>query len=1222
MSVGFTESVVEEAALEWFAELGYSTLAGPEIAPGELLAERDSFADVVLVKRLLGALYSLNPNLPTEAIDDALRKITRSEAPSLIANNRALHRMRVDGIEVEYRRVDGSIAGDRVLLIDSEANDWLAVNQFTVIEGQHNRRPDVIVFLNGLPIATVELKNAAGEDATAYNAFKDIETYKLQIPSLFLNNEVLIVSDGLEARAGTISADWERFMPWRTIEGEELASPVMPQLEVLLRGMFEKRRFLDLLRYFIVFEEDESGEVIKKMAGYHQFHAVNKAVEATLRAVLGDRDEAAHPQAAHPQATHPQATHPLPSPLPKGEGAKRKSRQYRGGYQFAGLVERARELRKKQTPAEAFLWELLRNRQLLGFKFRRQHQFGDYIADFYCHEAQLVIECDGSAHNPNEAWHHDQERDAYMIAQGLRVLRFSNERILTDTENVLDEIASYLPLPLGEGRGEGLQTGPEPINDLPPSTFGGGVGGGGAEHEGVELPKHSGQIGVIWHTQGSGKSLTMAFYAGRIVLHPAMQNPTIVVITDRNDLDDQLFGTFSRCHELLRQRPVQAESRDDLQRKLQVASGGIVFTTVQKFFPEQKGLVYPTLSERRNIVVIADEAHRTQYDFVDGFARHMRDALPNASFIGFTGTPIELKDANTRAVFGDYISVYDIQRAVEDKATVPIFYESRLAKPALDANEKPHLDEDFEEATEGEEVEQKERLKGKWAALEAVVGTDKRVALIADDLVRHWEARLEAIDGKAMIVCMSRRICFDLYEAIRKLRPNWHDDDDTKGVMKIVMTGAKSDPLEWQAHIRGKKKRRDLADRFKDPADPFKIVIVRDMWLTGFDVPCLHTMYANKPMRGHGLMQAIARVNRVFKDKLGGLVVDYLGLPHELKKALANYTESGGKGQTAIDQEEAVEVMLTKYEICRDLFYGFDWSVWISGTPAQKLSLLPPAQEHILKQEEGKERLLRSVTELTQAFALAVPHSEAIRIRDDVGFFQAVRAAIAKTPSDRQKKVEDVNFALRQILSRAVASDEVLDIFAAAGLKKPDISILSEEFLAEVREMPQKNLAVELLRKLLNNELKLRTKKNLVQSRLFSEMLEKAIIKYQNRAIETAAVIQELIDLARDMREAEKRGEELGLNEDEKAFYDALGVNDSAVRVLGDETLTTIARELVEMVRRNATIDWTVKESVRARLRIMVKRILRKYGYPPDKQESATQTVLEQAELLCGEWAA
>ncbi len=1037
----FTESIVEEAALTWFGKLCYSILSGPEIAPDELLAERDTFNQAILNKRLQEALYFLNPNIPNDAIDEALRKISRPEAPSLIANNRTFHRMLVDGVEVEYRRTDGSIAGDRVRVIDfddPDANDWLAVNQFTVIEGQNNKRPDIVIFVNGLPLATVELKNAADEEATAYKAFKDLQTYKLLIPSLFAQNEFLVASDGMCARAGTISADWERFMPWRTITGDDYYPPptgcksneaitfdsspedgLRPEMDVLLHGIFDKRHFLDLLRYFIVFEEDESGEVVKKLAGYHQFHAVNRAVDKTVRA---------------------------------------------------------------------------------------------------------------------------------------------------------------------------------------------------------SSPDGSRQVGVVWHTQGSGKSLTMAFYAGRIVLHPAMKNPTIVVITDRNDLDDQLFGTFSRCHELLRQRPVQAESREDLQQKLKVASGGIVFTTVQKFFPEQKGAVYPMISDRPNIVVIADEAHRSQYDFIDGFARHMRDALPNASFIGFTGTPIELKDANTRAVFGNYISVYDIQRAVEDKATVPIFYESRLAKLALDENEKPHLDEDFEEATEGEEVEQKEKLKSKWAAMEAVVGTEKRIALIADDVVRHFESRLDAMEGKSMIVCMSRRICVDLYEAIRRLRPDWHDSDDQKGVMKIVMTGAKSDPPKWQEHLRGKKKRRDLADRFKDPADPFKVVIVRDMWLTGFDVPSLHTMYVDKPMRGHGLMQAIARVNRVFKDKPGGLVVDYLGLAHELKKAMANYTDSGGKGQTAINQEEAVEVMLTKYEICRDLFHGFDWSSWI-GRPAEQMRLLPLAQEHILKQQQGKERLLKAVTELTQAFALAVPHESAINIRDDVGFFQAVRAVVAKTSSDRQRKVEDVDFALRQILSRAVASDEVLDIFAAAGLKKPDISILSEEFLAEVRNMPQQNLAVELLRKLLKDEIKTRTRKNVVRSRLFSEMLQKAIMKYQKRMIEASAVIQEMIDLARNFREAEKRGEELGLNKDEEAFYDALAVNESAVQVLGDENLTMIARELVEMVRRNVTIDWTVKESVRAKLRIMVKRILRKYGYPPDKRESATQTVLEQAEVLSEGWA-
>ena len=797
------------------------------------------------------------------------------------------------------------------------------------------------------------------------------------------------------------------------------------------------------------------------------------------------------------------------------------------------------------------------------------------------------------------------------------MLRFTNERILSDTENVLEEIAVYLPSPLGRGAGgEGLQDETDAVNDLPPSPSGRGAGGEGAEHA-----KHAGQIGVIWHTQGSGKSLTMVFYAGRLVLHPAMENPTIVVLTDRNDLDEQLFGTFSRCQDLLRQTPVQATSREDLQKKLRVQSGGIVFTTIQKFFPDEKRAVYPTLSERRNIVVIADEAHRSQYDFIDGFARHMHDALPNASFIGFTGTPIELKDANTRAVFGDYISIYDIQRAVEDKATVPIYYEGRLAKLGLDEKEKPKIDPDFEEATEGEEVEHKEKLKTKWAALEAVVGADKRLRLIADDLVRHWEARLEVMDGKAMIVCMSRRICYELYEAIRRLRPDWHDDDDNKGVMKIVMTGAAPDPLAWQPHIRTKKVREDLAKRFKNPNDPFKVVIVRDMWLTGFDVPCLHTMYVDKPMRGHGLMQAIARVNRVFRDKPGGLVVDYLGLAQDLKKALAVYTESGGKGRTAVDQEEAVEVMLEKYEVCCVLFHGFDWSLWTKGTPAQKLSLLPPAQEHILKEADGKERLLRSVNELSLAFALAVPHSEAIRIRDDVGFFQAVRSAIAKETFERRGTVEEMNFAIRQIISRAISSDEVLDIFAAAGLKKPDISILSDEFLGEVRGMPQKNLAVELLRKLLTEEIKVRSRRNLVQSRLFSEMLQKAILKYQNRAIETAAVIEELVGLARDMREAAKRGEELNLTDDEVAFYDALEVNDSAVKVLGDENLRIIARELVDTVRRNVTIDWTAREAVRAKLRTMVKRILRKHGYPPDKQEKATQTVLEQAELLCKDWA-
>ena len=703
--------------------------------------------------------------------------------------------------------------------------------------------------------------------------------------------------------------------------------------------------------------------------------------------------------------------------------------------------------------------------------------------------------------------------------------------------------------------------------------------------------------------------------------HPTMENPTLVVLTDRNDLDDQLFATFARCRDLLRQPPVQAADRADLRAKLAVASGGVVFTTIQKFFPEERGDRHPVLSDRRNIVVIADEAHRSQYDFINGFARHMRDALPNASFIGFTGTPIEQTDANTRAVFGDYISVYDIQRAVIDGATVPIYYESRLAKLELKETERPKIDPEFEEATEGEEVERKEKLKSRWAQLEAVVGSENRIRLVARDLVDHFENRLATLDGKAMVVCMSRRICVELYREIAALRPEWGADADEQGAMKVVMTGSATDPLPWQQHIRNKKRREDLALRFREPKDPFRIVIVRDMWLTGFDAPSLHTMYVDKPMRGHGLMQAIARVNRVFKDKPGGLVVDYLGLADELKKALATYTESGGTGKTAIDQAEAVAVMLEKYEICLGLFHGFDWSKWISGTPQDRLSLLPAAQEHILGQDDGKARLLRAVTELGQAFALAVPHEDALKIRDDVGFFQAVRAVLAKGTPGEQKTDEELEHAIRQIISRAVVSEGVIDIFAAAGLKKPDISILSDEFLAEVQGMPQRNLAVELLQKLLKGEIKARSKRNVVQARSFADMLEQSVRKYQNRAIETAQVIEELIQLAKDMRAASARGEALKLSEDKLAFYDALEVNDSAVKVLGEPTLVKIARELVETVKRNVTIDWTVRENVRAQLRVIVKRILRKYGYPPDKQEKATQTVLEQAALLSQDWA-
>ncbi|HDJ85914.1 MAG TPA: type I restriction endonuclease subunit R, partial [Chromatiales bacterium] len=733
------------------------------------------------------------------------------------------------------------------------------------------------------------------------------------------------------------------------------------------------------------------------------------------------------------------------------------------------------------------------------------------------------------------------------------------------------------------------------------------------------------RVGVVWHTQGSGKSLTMAFYAGRIIREPAMENPTLVVLTDRNDLDEQLFGTFSHCAELLRQPPVQAGNRAHLRELLTVESGGVVFTTIHKFFPEQKDDRHPTLSDRRNIVVIADEAHRSQYDFIDGYARHLRDALPHASFIGFTGTPIELQDASTRAVFGDYISVYDIRRAVEDGATVPIYYESRLAKLALDEAERPRIDPDFEEATEGEEVERKERLKTKWAQLEAVVGSQKRLAIVARDIVEHFEKRLEAMDGKAMVVCMSRRICVELHREIVKLRPDWESGDDEQGAIKVVMTGSASDPTDWQPHIRNKPRREALANRFRNPDDPLRMVLVRDMWLTGFNVPPLHTMYLDKPMRGHGLMQAIARVNRVFRDKPGGLVVDYLGLAQELKQALATYTENGGTGRTALDQEEAVTVMREKYEVCCGLFgsyttpeavvEGFDRALWTTGTPQERLGLLPAAQEHILAQENGKDRCVRAVRELSQAFALAVPHEETLRIRDDVAFFQAVQAVLAKRAPDDARSERELDHAVRRIIARAVAPEGVTDIFAAAGLEKPDLSILSDEFLAEMRDMPQRNLAVELLQKLLKGEIKTRRRKNVVQARSFAEMLEQTLRRYQSRAIEAAQIIEELIGLAKEMREADRRGERLGLSDDEVAFYDALEANDSAVAVLGDETLRDIARELVQAVRNNLTIDWPLRENVRAQLRVIVKRILRKHGYPPDKQEKATQTVLEQAEL-------
>ena len=1042
-----TEADVESAALDWLSALGWQVTHGPDIAPDTPSAERGDYGQIVLEQRLRDAFAELNPSLPASALDDAFRKLTQPQGSTLEARNRAFHRMLNNGVDIEYRDTDGRVRGDQARVVDFDNptnNDWLAVNQFTVTEDQNERRPDVVLFVNGLPLGVIELKNPIDEDATIWTAWHQLQTYKAELPTLFSMNEALVISDGTEARIGTLTAGREWFKPWRTVTGETLADPHMTELQVMLEGVFEPGRFLALIRDFIVFEDDGSGALVKKMAGYHQYHAVGVAVYETLRAAKLQRAE---PQVAE------------------------ENGRYEAGLKPGGEV--------------------------------------------------------------------------------------------------------------GDRR-----------------------------------------IGVVWHTQGSGKSLTMAFYAGTVIREQVMENPTVVVLTDRNDLDDQLFGTFSRCQDLLRQPPTQAESRTDLRGKLSVNAGGVVFTTIQKFFPEEKGDTHPTLSYRRNIVVIADEAHRSQYDFIDGFARHMRDALPNASFVGFSGTPIELQDANTRAVFGDYISIYDIQRSVEDGATVPIYYESRLARLTLDEHEKPNIDPEFEEATEGEEVERREKLKTKWAQLEAVVGAENRVKQIAEDIVAHFNRRLETLEGKAMVVCMSRRICIELYRELVRLRPGWHDDDDGKGAIKVVMTGSASDPLDWQPHIRNKARREELAQRFRDPDDSLQVVLVRDMWLTGFDAPSLHTMYVDKPMRGHGLMQAIARVNRVFEDKPGGLVVDYLGLAQDLKRALATYTESGGTGSTAIDQEEAVAVMQEKHDVCCNLFHGFDWSKWTTGTPQERLSLLPAAQEHVLAQEDGKDRCLNAVRELSQAYALAVPHPETTRIRDDVGFFQTVRAALSKPSGKEARSQEELDLAVRQIVSRAVASEGVMDIFAAAGLDKPDISVLSDGFLAEVRGMPHRNLAVELLQKLLKGEVSTRRRKNVVQARSFSEMLEQTLLRYQNKSIEAAQVIEELIELAKEMREANARGEQLGLSEDELAFYDALEANDSAVQVLGDETLRDIARQLVETVRNNVTIDWTLRENVRANLRRLVRRILRKHGYPPDKQEKATQTVLEQAEVLSAEWVA
>ena len=1044
---GFRESEIEDATLECFSGLGYAVLHGPDISPDGPTPERVSYDQVLLTERLREALERLNPHLPAETLEEVLRKVQQTETPSLIEENRRLHRYLIEGVPVEVGREDGSIGGDVARLIDFDnvdANDWLAVNQYTVVEHGHNRRPDVVLFVNGLPLAVIELKNPGDENATLDGAFNQLQTYKDEIPSLFRTNAALVTSDGLHARLGSLTANLERFMPWRTVDGSAVTPKGTPELGTFIGGVFEKARFLTLMRDFTVFEDTGSG-LVKIVAGYHQFHAVRHAVESTTA------------------ATSP-------------EGDRR--------------------------------------------------------------------------------------------------------------------------------------------------------------------------IGVIWHTQGSGKSLLMAFYTGKIIAHPAMENPTIVVITDRNDLDDQLFGTFSMCRELIRHTPRQADSREDLQKALTRPSGGVVFTTIQKFTPERGETDYPVLTDRRNVVVIADEAHRSQYGFrakVErktgeisyGFAKYLRDALPNASFIGFTGTPIEKEDVNTPVVFGEYIDVYDINRGVEDGATVPIYYESRIARIELDEDEKPKLDDEVAELTEDEVQDEQEKLKRKWANVEAVVGAEKRLAMVAKDLVEHFENRAVGLDGKAMIVCMSRRICVALYDEIIKLRPGWHSDDDESGFIKIVMTGAASDPKEWQQHIGGKARRELLAKRAKDAADPLKLAIVRDMWLTGFDAPSMHTMYIDKPMRGHGLMQAIARVNRVFRDKPAGLVVDYIGVAQNLKSALSQYSRDDQK-HAGIDEAEAVAVMLEKFEIVSDMFHGFDYRAGLTGSAQERLAALAGAIEWVLDRqqraaarestEEGKKRAHRrfndAVLALSKAFALAAASDDARNIRDEVGFFQTVRAALAKSAPGAGKTSAERDLAVQQIVSRAVVSTEIVDILQAAGLETPDISILSDEFLAEVQGMEKKNLAMEALRKLINGEIRSRSRVNVVETRAFSDRLEEAIARYHTNALTTAEVIQELIELARDIRAAHQRGEDEGLSQEEISFYDALAQNESAVEVMGNDQLRVIAHELLSSLKSNASVDWQHRESARARMRILVKHILRKYGYPPDLQDAAVQTVLQQAEVLSARWAA
>jgi len=1068
-----TESAIEKFAIELLEKQGYQFIYAPSIAPDSDTPERQSFEDVLLMERLQTAVGRINPSIPADIREDAIKQIQRLNSPELIANNEAFHRMLTEGIRVGYQK-DGYNRGDLVWLIDfknPENNDFLVANKFTVIENNINKRPDVILFVNGLPLVAIELKNPADENATVRSAFKQLQTYKQAIPDLFTYNVLMIISDGLEAKAGSISAGFTRFMAWKTADGKVEASPLIGQLETLIKGMLDKKILLDLIRHFVVFEkskkEDRETGIItiqteKKLAAYHQYYAVNRAVESTLRAA-------------------------------------------------------------------------------------------EYLPEQKKAQSEMIAESPASYGLP-----------------GVK------------------------KQPSGDRKG-----------------------------------------GVVWHTQGSGKSLSMVFYTGKIVL--AMDNPTVLVITDRNDLDDQLFDTFAASKQLLRQEPVQAEDRGHLKELLKVASGGVVFTTIQKFQPDE-GNVYETLSERRNIIVIADEAHRTQYGFkaktidakdengnvvgkkiVYGFAKYLRDALPNATYLGFTGTPIESTDVNTPAVFGNYVDVYDILQAVDDGATVRIYYESRLAKINL-SEEGKKLVSDLDDELEVGELTVTQKAKAKWTQLEALIGSEDRIKQVAQDIINHFEQRQEVFEGKAMIVAMSRRIASDLYKEIINIKPQWHNDDLKKGVIKVVMTSASSDGPEISRHHTTKEQRRALADRMKDPEDELKLVIVRDMWLTGFDLPSMHTLYIDKPMKGHNLMQAIARVNRVYKDKPGGLVVDYLGIASDLKKALSFYSDSGGKGDPTIAQEKAVQLMLEKLEVVSQMFHGFAYEEYFGADTGKKLSLILAAEEHILGLENGKKRYINQVTALSRAFSIAIPHEQAMDVKDEVSFFQAVKFRLAKFDSTGSGKTdEEIETAIRQVIDKALVTEKVVDVFDAAGINKPDISILSEEFLLEVKNMEHKNIALEVLKKLLNDEIKTRTKKNLIQSKSLMEMLENSIKKYHIKILTAAEVIEELIELSKEIQKMDKEPQEMGLSDFEYAFYTAIANNDSARELMEKDKLRELAVVLFEKVRANASIDWTIKESVKAKLKVIVKRTLRQYGYPPDMQKLATETVLKQAELIAEE---